>query len=99
MYRAFPPFPQRLENGSRCSLVSHSYTPLLLLDTQTDSIRPASQGPESTEIGHPTPSSRAYSTTASARGRTASSRRASRGIEMDTQLKVRFFLRQNSNTG
>ena len=32
-------------------------------------------------------------------GRTASSRRASRGIEMDTQLKVRFFLRQNSNTG
>ena len=51
--RFFHPYHSAWETGSRCSLVSHSYTPLLLLDTQTDSIRPASRGPESRERGVP----------------------------------------------
>ena len=62
--RFFHPYHSAWETGSRCSLVSHSYTPLLLLDTQTDSIRPASRGPGIERSGQPMPSSRAYSTPA-----------------------------------
>ena len=63
----------------------------------SDPLRRARNRPKS---GHPTPSSRAYKHNGfGPQARTASSRRASRGIEMDTQLKVGFFLRQNSNTG
>ena len=69
-------------------LVSHSYTPLLLLDTQTDSIRNASRGPESTEAVNQRPPHGHTAHCSRAACRTASPQRASRGIEMSRTQRI-----------
>ena len=76
------------KTGSRCSLVSHSYTPLLLLDTQTDSIRNASRGPESTEAVNQRPPHGHTAHCSRAACRTASPQRASRGTEMSRTQRI-----------
>ena len=86
--RFFHPYHSAWETGSRCSLVSHSYTPLLLLDTQTDSIRPASRGPESREAVSQCPPHEHTAHRLRAAGRTASPRRASQGIEMSLTQRI-----------
>ena len=79
-----PPFPQRLENGSRCSLVSHSYAPLLLLDIPTRKKIP--DRPASRSKNRPNRSTNALltgsqQTRPDQQGRTASSRRPSQGLK------------------